>query len=54
MLLLNFLKLICIYYNSKVDIDCLLCRVRLETNCSRNRALEEVARTFFPRETTNV
>jgi len=30
------------------------CRVRLERNCSRNRALEEVARTFFPQETTSV
>lgn len=35
-------------------VHCPQCRVRLETNCSRNRALEEVARTFFPRETTNV
>merc|ERR1712173_334340 len=35
-------------------VHCPQCRIRLETNCSRNRALEEVARTFFPRETTNV
>ena len=29
-------------------VHCPQCRVPLEKNCSRNRALEEVARTFFP------
>eukprot|EP00090_Calanus_glacialis_P006188 TRINITY_DN14856_c0_g1_i1.p1 TRINITY_DN14856_c0_g1~~TRINITY_DN14856_c0_g1_i1.p1 ORF type:complete len:604 (+),score=165.54 TRINITY_DN14856_c0_g1_i1:579-2390(+) len=29
-------------------VHCPQCRVPLERNCSRNRALEEVARTFFP------
>jgi len=29
-------------------VHCPQCRVLLEANCSRNRALEEVARSFFP------
>ena len=33
-------------------VHCPQCRVLLERNCSRNRALEEVARTFFPPHTT--
>ena len=33
-------------------VHCPQCRVPLERNCSRNRALEEVARTFFPPNTT--
>ncbi|XP_023325614.1 ankyrin repeat domain-containing protein 42 [Eurytemora carolleeae] len=28
-------------------VHCPQCRVHLESNCSRNRALEEIARTFF-------
>ena len=33
-------------------VHCPQCRVPLERNCSRNRALEEVARSFFPPNTT--
>ena len=33
-------------------VHCPQCRVPLERNCSRNRALEEVARNFFPANTT--
>ena len=33
-------------------VHCPQCRVSLERNCSRNRALEEVARNFFPPNTT--
>ena len=33
-------------------VHCPQCRVPLESNCSRNRALEEVARNFFPPNTT--
>ena len=32
-------------------IHCPQCRILLEGNCSRNRALEEVARSFFPDKT---
>jgi len=28
-------------------VHCPQCRVRLDSNCSRNRALEEIARTYF-------
>ena len=33
-------------------VHCPQCRVPLERNCSRNRALEEVARNYFPANTT--
>ena len=33
-------------------VHCPQCRIPLERNCSRNRALEEVARNFFPQNTT--
>jgi len=33
-------------------VHCPQCRMPLERNCSRNRALEEVARNYFPANTT--